>query len=74
MQTVRFGNRVEQTPNPLWVTGYIQLLYWSLIDSKLIWNNAYREWSRLGPAYRHAHVHADKRAVAASAWQACVFS
>jgi hypothetical protein len=87
MQTVGFGNRIEQSSNQLWVTEYIQserqvdsgnllrLLRanWSPVGGKLVRNNAYREWSRLGPAYWHAHVH-DKPAVAASAWQACVFS
>jgi hypothetical protein len=85
MQTVRFGNRVEQCPkfggpNLLLVTGYIQserqidsgnllrwlLANWSPVDGKLVRHNAYCEWSRLGPAYWHAHVHG-KPAVAASA-------
>jgi hypothetical protein len=64
---------LNNTPNQLPVTGYIQserqkkndssnLLRWlqanwSPVDGQLVRNDAYREWSRLDPAYRHAQVH-----------------
>jgi hypothetical protein len=31
--------------------------HWSPVDGQLVRNDAYREWSRLDPAYRHAQVH-----------------
>jgi hypothetical protein len=66
---VAFNN----SPNQLHVTGYIQserqkkiesgnLLRWlqakwSPVDGQLVRNDAYQEWSRMDPAYRHAQVH-----------------
>ena len=64
---------LNSPPNQLPVTGYIQserqekidssnLLRWlqanwSPVDGQLVRNDAYRQWSRLDPAYRHAQVH-----------------
>ena len=64
---------LNNPPNQLPVTGYIQserqnkidssnLLRWlqanwSPVDGQLVRNDAYRQWSRLDPSYRHAQVH-----------------
>ena len=67
------GVALTELPPQLPVTGYIQskrnykiefgsLLRWlpanwSAVDGQLVRNDAYRQWSRLDPAYRHAQVH-----------------
>ncbi len=64
---------MNSPPNQLPVTGYIQserqekidssnLLRWlqanwSQVDGQLVRNDAYWQWSRLDPAYRHTQVH-----------------
>jgi hypothetical protein len=66
---------LNNPPNQLHITGYIQsqrqmnidssnLLRWfqatwSPIDGQLVRNDAYRDWSRPDPAYRHAQVHGE---------------
>jgi hypothetical protein len=64
---------LNSPPNQLPVTGYIQserhqkissstLLRWlqanwSPVDGQLVRDDAYQQWSRLDPTYRHAQVH-----------------
>jgi hypothetical protein len=66
MQTVLFGNRVEQSPKSAFGYGVYSVratidsgnllrwfqANWSPVDGKLFRNTAYSEWSRLDPAYR----------------------